>query len=67
MLGRPSTLRRAITIALMVLFEAWVAYVKVDHASRSREDPVAPDRQVTLPGVRSSDVDERSVSENKSA
>jgi hypothetical protein len=39
-LGRPSTLRRALTIPVLVLLGGWVACVKVDHDSRPRIDPV---------------------------
>jgi hypothetical protein len=40
-LGRPRGLRRALTIPVLVLLGGWVAYVKVDHASRPPEEPVA--------------------------
>ncbi|MFI5460691.1 MAG: hypothetical protein ACHRXM_35200 [Isosphaerales bacterium] len=37
-LGRPSSLRRALTIPLLVLLGGGVAYVQFNHASRPREE-----------------------------
>jgi len=38
-LGRPGSLRRALTIPVLVFLGGWMAYVEFDHASGRREEP----------------------------
>ena len=39
-LGQPGSLKKALTIPILVLLGGYVAYVQIDHPSSSREEPV---------------------------
>jgi hypothetical protein len=42
LLGRPRSLRRMLTISVLIMIGAWVAYVQIDHATQPRHEQVKP-------------------------